>query len=83
MLRGADMAYPSPRKLWRIYRAFAVADGASKRDVVVARAAFEAGMLATVKLFSVMIESGETKAMVAGIRRTGRDLRALESTLWH
>ncbi len=77
------MAYPSPRKLWRIYRAFAVADGASKRDISVARAAFDAGMLATVKLFSVMIENGETKEMVAGIRRTGRDLRELEGKLWH
>jgi hypothetical protein len=77
------MVYPTPRKLWRIYRAFAVADGASKRDVGVARAAFEAGMLATVKLFSVMIENGETQEMVAGIRRTGADLRALEDKLWH
>jgi hypothetical protein len=77
------MSYPSPRKLWRIYRAFAVADGASKRDISVARAAFDAGMLATVKLFSVMIENGETKEMVAGIRRTGRDLRELEGKLWH
>jgi hypothetical protein len=83
MLRGAIMAYPSPRKLWRVYRAFAVADGASKRDVGVARAAFEAGMLATVKLFAVMIENGETNEMVAGIRQTGNDLRALEGKLWH
>lgn len=77
------MGYPSPRKLWRIYRAFAIADGASKHDVTVARAAFDAGMLAAVKLFSVMIENGETKEMVAGIRRTGRDLSALEGKLWH
>jgi hypothetical protein len=77
------MAYPTARKLWRIYRAFAVADGARKRDIGVARAAFEAGMLATVKLFAEMIENGETKEMVAGIRRTGKDLRALEGKLWH
>ncbi len=77
------MDYPSPRMLWRIYRAFAVADGASKRDVTVARAAFDAGMLAAVKLFAGMIENGETKEMVAGIRRTGRDLKALEVEFWH
>jgi len=77
------MVYPSARKLWRIYRAFAIADGASKRDVGVARAAFDAGMLAAVKLFAVMIENGETQEMVAGIRRTGADLRALEDKLWH
>jgi hypothetical protein len=77
------MTYPTPRMLWRIYRAFAVADGASKRDVGVARAAFEAGMLATVKLFAGMIENGETKEMVAGIKRTGKQLQALEEKMWH
>jgi G:T/U-mismatch repair DNA glycosylase len=75
------MAYPSPRQLWRIYRKVAVADGATKREVAAARAAFEAGMLAILKLMAVMVENGDTKAMLATLRKANRELNDLEKAL--
>jgi hypothetical protein len=72
------MARLSLRRLWTMYKKLLIADGFSKRDLILAHATFYAGARATLKVLAHLLEHGDDEELHRTIERHGRHNRALQ-----
>jgi hypothetical protein len=69
---------PSLRRLWSMYKKLLVADGLSRRDQVLAQAAFYSGARGVLKVLGYLAERGDTDELQRVVRRHARVIRALQ-----
>jgi|HubBroStandDraft_4_1064222.scaffolds.fasta_scaffold319465_2 hypothetical protein len=65
-------------RLWSMYKKLLVEDGLSRRDLVLAQAAFYAGARATLKVLNHLLEHDEDEELRRTIQRHGRQIKALQ-----
>jgi hypothetical protein len=74
------MSTLSQRRLWTLYKRTGQAQGMkfSKRDLALANVAFYSGARGVLKVLERMLEDGEVEAMHQAVRRSGRQMRAIQ-----
>lgn len=69
---------PSLRKLWTMYKKLLVEDGLSRRDQVLAQAAFYSGARCVLRVLDHLVEDGDLDELQRVIRLHGRTIRVLQ-----
>ena len=67
---------PSLRRLWTMYKKLLVEDGMSRRDQVLAQAAFYSGARCVLRVLDHLVEDGELEELQRVIRRPRHSSRA-------
>jgi hypothetical protein len=77
--RELDMTALSLRRYWVMYKRILVKDGGlSRRDQVLAQAAFYAGARVVLKVLNHLLEHGEDEELHRTIQRQGLQIKALQ-----
>jgi hypothetical protein len=69
---------PSLRRMWTMYKKLLVEDGMSRRDQVLAQAAFYSGARCVLKVMVYLVEGGALDELQLVIRRHARTIRVLQ-----
>lgn len=69
---------PSLRRLWTMYKSLLVEDGMSRRDQMLAQAAFYSGARCVLKVLGYLVEAGDVEELQRVVGRHARGIRALQ-----
>ena len=72
---------PSLRRMWTIYKKLLVEDGMSRRDQVLAQAAFYSGARCVLKVLGYLAEEGDVQEQQRVISRDARTIRVLQGQM--
>jgi hypothetical protein len=73
-----EMTYPLVRTLWRFYRKAYVTSSSTRQDIAVSHEAFGAGVLATLRVLSEMLETGDSRDVLSAVKGAGKEIRELQ-----
>lgn len=77
--RSLEITYPMVRTLWRFYRKAYVTSSATRQDIAISHEAFGAGVLATLRVLSDMLETGHSQDVLLAVKRAGAEIREIQT----